>query len=62
MQPPRHHFGLSPLSLPWTCFLFHHGIRGTQVPLRILEVLNHAMLALLAFLSNELTVRFLDFL
>ena len=48
--------------LLWTCLLVHHGIRSTQIPLRILEFLNHAMLALLALISNQFTVPFLDFL
>lgn len=54
--------GSNPLLPLWTCLLVHHGIRGTQISLRILKFLNHAMLALLAFISNQFTVPFLDFL
>ena len=42
--------------------LLHHRIHCTHVALCILEFLNQAKVALLVFLSNHLSVRFLDFL
>ena len=42
--------------------LLHHGIHCTHIPLGILEFLNQATVALLVFLSNHLSVRFLNFL
>ena len=62
MQPPRHHPQLKTVLLPLIYLLLHHGIHCAHVPLRILEFLNPAMVALFVYLSNHLSVRFLNFL
>ena len=48
---------------PYTALLLlHHCVHCTHVSLRILEFLNQTMVALVVFLTNHLSVRFLDFL
>ena len=62
MRSPHHLSRLKPVPLPLSYLLFHHNIHRTQIPLRILELLNHPMLTLLIYLSHNLPIRLLKFL